>query len=101
MQIKRSLLMAEQGGAVSRVSNIEVVEGELLRGAAKKIDYRCRWNVTGTVEHWGHIHTRVNQYEARFAINATPRGWKITGYEVSDQKRLKSETGLRTATSTQ
>ena len=29
---------------------------------------KCKWNVRGSVGHWGHIHQRTNQPEARSAV---------------------------------
>jgi hypothetical protein len=59
-------------------------------------DYICRWNVEGVVEHWGHVHTQVNQYQARFEVAALPeRGWRIIDMEILDESREKFQTGLR------
>ena len=30
----------------------------------------CTWNVSGSVGHWGHVHQRQNQYQARFVVKA-------------------------------
>jgi hypothetical protein len=94
LQFKRSLLMAEQGGARSRVQEVKIVAGK-MKPKKSSFTYDCTWRVTGTVEHWGHIHTRENEYEGTFAIAATPTGWKITDYDLHRQRRLKYETGLR------
>ncbi len=94
LQFKRSLLMAEQGGAVSRVKGVEIVDGK-MKTAKEGFGFDCTWRVTGTVEHWGHIHTRVNEYAGTFSVTPTPGGWKITDYELTRQKRVKFETGLR------
>jgi hypothetical protein len=46
------------------------------------------WTVEGTVEHWGHVHTRLNQYSARFTVAIVEGTWKITHMKVTQQKRL-------------
>ena len=94
LQIKRSLLMAEQGGARSRVVKVKIVAGN-MKPEKGGFAYDCTWRVTGTVEHWGHIHTRENEYEGTFAVSFAATGWKITDYDLHRQKRLKYETGLR------
>lgn len=94
LQFKRSLLMAEQGGAMSRVKNVNIVAGK-MKPAKNGFAYDCTWRVTGTVEHWGHLHTRENEYEGTFTIAATPSGWKIIDYELRRQKRVKYEIALR------
>ncbi|MCH2125550.1 MAG: hypothetical protein MK165_12195 [Pirellulaceae bacterium] len=99
LQFKRSLLMSEQGGSLSHVGKVSFVDGEVLLSAAdREFSYRCRWNVHGRVEHWGHIHSRTNQNEARFVIGFKAGRWKIVSFQVTDQKRLAFETKLRMVT---
>ncbi|HBE68533.1 MAG TPA: hypothetical protein DDW52_10335 [Planctomycetaceae bacterium] len=106
LQIRRGLEMQEQGGAVSRIKSVEIVEGgttsaEDSGGGATSADdalqfgYQSRWDVAGTVEHWGHIHSRTNQYEARFEIETRGSTWKITDMELLAEERVSFETSLR------
>ena len=104
LQIRRGLVMQEQGGAVSRIRDVSIVNGKKeslpKRARAERLDgrgfgYQCRWNVAGTVEHWGHIHQRTNQYEAVFTIEPVDDAWKVTKMELLDEKRLQFETRLR------
>jgi hypothetical protein len=57
--------------------------------------YRCTWTVEGTVEHWGHVHTRTNQYRALFTVQARQDAWKITDLQVLGEERVKFETNVR------
>jgi hypothetical protein len=88
LQIRRGLEMQEQGGAVSRVRDVSVLasrreplppEGQ---HDERGFGYRCRWNVSGTVEHWGHVHSRTSQYEALFKIEPCDDAWKITDIQL-------------------
>jgi hypothetical protein len=102
LQMQKGLQMQEQGGAVARVKAVELVDhsivaSEMLTDGLSQWGFQCRWQVMGTVEHWGHIHTRVNEYEAVLTVRATPEAWKITAYEVLDERRVRCETGLRSA----
>ncbi|MSU40513.1 MAG: hypothetical protein EXS22_05955 [Pedosphaera sp.] len=97
LQFQRSLLMEEQGGAASRVQAVRIEEGAMKPArAGAGFDYHCRWRVIGTVEHWGHIHTRENEYEGTFTIAPAADGWRVTDYELHNQKRVQYQTGLRT-----
>ena len=49
---------------------------------------RCTWQVDGAVYHWGHGHFRTNEYEGRFLVIATDRGWRIAGDELLSQRRV-------------
>jgi hypothetical protein len=105
LQIRRGLEMQEHEGAVARVQEVKILESRRLPRTDDRpqdrrgFDHRVRWTVTGTVEHWGHVHTRTNVYEAQFTME--PRGsvWKITGLEVLHEDRLPIETRLREAAS--
>jgi hypothetical protein len=103
LQIQRGLKMQEQGGAVSHIRQIEIIHGQRQTvasglgdaGDAQGFTYRCRWNVAGTVEHWGHVHERTNQYEALFTLKPIDGVWKVTKMELLDEQRLRFETRLR------
>lgn len=98
--IHQGRLMAEQGGAVSRIQEVNILSGQKERvfrtdENQAAFSYRARWTVLGTVEHWGHIHERTHEYEARFEVQAQSDAWRITDFEVLDEKRLKYKVRLR------
>ena len=101
LRIMRGLEMREQGGAVSRIREVKIVEGEMVdrgKGEAsggRGFRYRCLWTVDGTVEHWGHIHSRINEYEAIFDVRVRGGAWKLTGFDFIQERRLRYETSLR------
>lgn len=113
LQIREGLVMAEQGGAVARVRRVDVIDAE-RRSPQKKsgapssvhaFGCRCRWNISGTVEHWGHIHERTNQFEAEFLAEPVSAAlhdgrssnchWKLTQVNVLNSERVHFETRLR------
>jgi hypothetical protein len=89
LETRRSLELENQGGARAKVKKVEVLgsETEALPGAPG-FEARGTWNVAGSVGHWGHIHQRTNQYEARLTVEAIDGVWKITGLEVLQEERL-------------
>ena len=46
------------------------------------------WNVAGSVGHWGHVHTRKNQYQAELDIQPVNGVWKLAALEVIEERRL-------------
>lgn len=97
LKIQDGLRMQEQGGAVARVKKVTVRQIQSVPDATENgLAVDCTWRVTGTVEHWGHIHTRENEYSARIHIDTTSeaRG-RITHFEVIDEKRVRFGTALR------
>ncbi len=102
LEVRRGLQMQEQGGAVSKIREVKIVDGgklprERLPESADErgFAYHCRWTVAGTVEHWGHIHARTNEYEADFTVEPRDNAWKITSLDVQDERRVSFETSLR------
>ena len=87
---------------MARVRDVTLLDQQMLTSQLQpdgrpQIQLRCRWRVTGTVEHWGHIHTRENEYQAVLTVSARMDAWKITAYQVLDEQRVRFETGLRTS----
>ncbi|HMP78344.1 MAG TPA: hypothetical protein PKD54_02720 [Pirellulaceae bacterium] len=99
LQLRQSLEVKEQGGAIARIDHVEMVEGELQEIRVEQgrlgFGYRCRWNLVGTVEHWGHLHQRTNQYDGEFRIDLVDGGWKITKMQTLDEQQGPVKTSLR------
>jgi hypothetical protein len=96
LKIKQGLIMQEQGGAVARVKEVTVTKSEpaparIKRGFAERVT----WQVEGTVEHWGHIHTRVNEYTADLGIVPSHGAWKINSMDIVKQTQVKSAVSIR------
>ncbi len=89
LEINRSLELRSQGGARVKVNNVEIIECR-PRSAGGGIGFvaNCRWNVTGSVGHWGHIHQRRNQYNALLTVRAVDGAWRITGMDLISEERL-------------
>jgi hypothetical protein len=95
LKIHAGLLMQEQGGAVSHVENVEVLDTTIADAQPASYHAQLKWRVTGTVEHWGHIHTRVNAYEALLRISRGDDAWKITSMDVGKQERVSYQLKVR------
>lgn len=98
LKMRKSLEIKEQGGAIATIDKIEIVSGEISKQPASStagampltspgFAWRCKWNLTGTVEHWGHIHQRTNSYDAIFNVQNIDGEWKFTDYETLNEKQ--------------
>ncbi len=90
LQIRDSLRVREQGGAVARIDDVAIESGGPESPGPEAGDtpgfrYRCTWNLLGTIEHWGHLHQRSNQYDARFEVALRDGQWKIVALEMLDE----------------
>jgi hypothetical protein len=96
LKIKQGLILQEQGGAVARVKEVKVTKSEPAMGQVKDgFVERVTWQVEGTVEHWGHIHTRVNEYTADLGVAPDRGAWKIKLMDVVKQSQVRSAVSLR------
>ena len=46
------------------------------------------WTVSGSVNHFGHVHYRQNRYEAELHLEAIDGVWKLRGIELLDERRV-------------
>ena len=70
LQARKSMVIENQGGIRAKVRDVTVLDVEQVSGDKEGLSYNCKWQVEGTVGHWGHIHSRTNQYQA--IINVRP-----------------------------
>jgi hypothetical protein len=87
LETRRSLELANQGGARAKVKSVELQEIE-IQPDTDGFRADVTWNVIGSVGHWGHVHTRSNQYQAELSIKALDKRWKLTGMKVLQEQRL-------------
>jgi len=88
LETRRGLELASQGGARVKVKDIEILESALIDSQGASLTVDSRWNVFGSVGHWGHIHQRANGYHAKLEISEIDGAWKLTGLEILEEERL-------------
>ena len=73
LEMRKGLRLENQGGARVRIREVRLIdlqpEEAELPGTVR---YRAKWLATGSVGHWGHIHTRRNRYAADLVIRPEP-----------------------------
>ena len=100
LQLRQSLELREQGGAVARIRSITYDKGDEVPRADTKtpwpgFQFQSTWTVAGTVEHWGHVHERQNQFDAVFTIEPRDGNWKFTRMDIAGQTQKSARTTLR------
>lgn len=89
LETRRSLELSSQGGARARVRSVELQALDILEGGGTDtFNARATWNVVGSVGHWGHVHTRSNQYQADLTLQVVDAQWKMTAMNVLQEQRL-------------
>ncbi len=90
LEVHRSLIMQDQGGAVCKIESVRLLDQKILSQPDPDAPYfkvNARWEVVGKVSHHYHTHQRVIEYVADFTVSLEPDGWKIAALDVKDQTR--------------
>ncbi len=95
LRIKRTLLVAEQGGAIATVTSVETTELNLDKSAREPSTFVVQWQVTGVTEHWGHVHTRTSQYRARLRLAEKDSQLRLAYFQLLEENQIKFETSIR------
>jgi hypothetical protein len=92
LQSRKSLVIEQAGGAQAKIKQVAVLETEVQEADKNKgaVAIRTKWTATGSVGHWGHLHTRQNVYDAILTLSVADGFWKISGIELLEEKRLDS-----------
>lgn len=90
-EVYRGLVMQEEGGALSRVKKVDVLETSVTPNDAGGFGVKARWRVDGVVYHWGHSHSRTNEYLAEFDVGMLPAGWRIMAWKPLEQRRIEGD----------
>jgi hypothetical protein len=90
LQNRKSLVVTQAGGAQARVKEVKIrdVDVSPLEDRPLGLLFHAGWTALGTVGHWGHLHTRENQYEANISVEAVDGVWKITDLDLLEEKRI-------------
>lgn len=88
IQTKKEMVLKSQGGIQVKVKDVELLEVEEINTEKEDLAYHVKWIVSGDVGHWGHIHSRINQYSANLSIKAVDGVWKLSGIEITEEIRL-------------
>ncbi len=97
-QVLDSLRMEDQGGSISRVDEVERLSLETVHRESSPhplVEMDAEWLVKGTVEHWGHIHSRTHRHRARFALRGEDGVWKVQRFEPQHVERVERQIKLR------
>ncbi len=90
LQNRKSLVVTQAGGARARVKEIKILDIEVEPSPRHPLGllFQARWTAMGTVGHWGHIHTRKNEYEAMISVAPVEGSWKIVGLDLLEERRI-------------
>ena len=91
-EVHESLTMKIEESSVSKVETVRNIETRVdidESVSEPSYDVFAKWEVIGTVKHWGHGHWRRNVSRAKYKVGWIPNvGWRIVSSELIDQRRV-------------
>ena len=90
LQSRTSFEVQRAGGAQAKIKQVEVLDVKAERNPDQSLGYdlNAKWFALGTVNHWGHTHTRKNLYNALVTIGMQDGQWKITNMDIVEEDRV-------------
>ena len=93
-ELEKSLRMAEQGGSVMQVHSTDVTAVQFRR-LGETLELQASWDLVGSVQHWGHLHTRRDTFTGVIKLTGVRGQWAIKSFRTTGQKRHPIETRVR------
>ena len=88
LQHRSAMEIENRGGARASVDDVEILEIDDIRPWEGGLSLRASWMVSGSVNHFGHIHYRKNQYKALIQLASQDGALKIKEIEVEMEERV-------------
>jgi hypothetical protein len=89
LQNRDSMTMDEAEGARTVIDRLDVKEIESMEEVGDgRIAVTAKWDVFGSVRHWGHEHYRCNTYRAQLILVPDGDYWKLAGVQILDEERV-------------
>ena len=89
LENRRALELENRGGARAQVDDVEVLGVTSVR-RNREGGYRAEvlWTISGSVNHFGHVHYRQNRYDAEIDLQPVDGIWKIRHIEILEERRV-------------
>jgi hypothetical protein len=89
LQNRDSMTMDEAEGARTVIDRLDVKEiASMEKAGGGRIAVTAKWDVFGSVRHWGHEHYRCNTYRAELILVPDGDYWKLAGVQILDEERV-------------
>jgi hypothetical protein len=88
IQTKQSMVLENQGGLQVKLKDVNIEDVEFVEKDEDGLVFRTKWMVQGDVGHWGHIHKRVNKYDAIIKVKPIDGIWKMYDIEIVEEARI-------------
>ena len=91
LDTRQSMEVKNQGGLRISVKKVDVKDLERTERVGSEQTYLCRWQVSGWIGHWGHIHSRDNEHLAEITLSDQDGEWRITSMTTLDASPTENQ----------
>ena len=88
IQTKQSMVLENQGGLQVKLKDVNIEDVEFIEKEEDGLVFRTKWLVEGDIGHWGHIHKRINKYDAYIKVKPVEGIWKMYDIEIVEEARI-------------
>ena len=88
LEHRSSMELEERGGARANVDDVEILKTNSIEPNDEGFTINAIWTISGSVNHYGHIHYRKNRYNAIVNIIESNGIWKINNIDMIEETRL-------------
>lgn len=83
-------IMNVKDGPFIQINRVKIMDSRLMTSESNgsEVSIDCTWRVTGLVEHYGHVHTRVNEHRGIFTMKILEDIWKIVNLDIKSYERV-------------
>lgn len=88
LEQRKRLDAVSRGGPRVKIHEVSMSEIEELVKSGDAFKIKGKWDVSGTVSHFGHTHDRRNRYGAILTLLSINKQWKIIDIDVIEENRI-------------
>ena len=89
LKYRKRIEAISRGGPKVKILKVSFDKINSIRRDDKNFVVDASWQVFGKVRHFGHIHERVNSYQAALTLTTDEGAWKLLNIEILKESRLR------------
>jgi len=78
-----------RGGPAVKILSVSIEDIGSIRRVDKNFVVQASWRVSGSVRHFGHVHQRINRYQAALTLTTPTDIWKLLKIDILEESRLR------------
>ena len=89
LEYRRRIEAVNRGGPSVKILSVSIEDISSIRRENKNFVVNASWRVSGRVRHFGHVHERINRYQAALTLTTPTDIWKLLKIDILEESRLR------------